>query len=375
MPGDEGKSKVDLTFHLGSSDGPGNVITPIQLKGDNYDEWARAVRTALKAKRKFGFIDGTVVKPTESEKLEDWVVVQSMLVSWLSNTLDPIVRSTIGDYDDACLLWKNLKNRFCVVSGTRVCQLKRPLGECKQGSNEAVAVYFGRLSKIWDELTLYVSVPKCSCGACTCNIVAQVEKIREQDYVHHFLIGLDDAYASIRGQLLAQEPLPSVARAYQQLVQAEQLRGGETTRDNTRDNAVAFKLQYEPKVKTRDTSDKFCVHCNREGHDEATRFQLHGFPDWWGDRPRGGHGPGRGAAAGRGGRAGGRGRGTNSSVRANKTSGQAGSQGSSSAAPNSSDGAALAGVSAAQIQQLLDHLNSLKSKLHGPNEEEGDWSG
>lgn len=62
--------KVDV-FFLGSNDNPGNIITPIQLRGDNYDEWARAIRTALKAKRKFGFLEGTVLKPTEAEKLED----------------------------------------------------------------------------------------------------------------------------------------------------------------------------------------------------------------------------------------------------------------------------------------------------------------
>ena len=76
-----------------------------------------------------------------------------------------------------------------------------------------------------------------------------------------------------------------------------------------RDHAVAFKLHYDPALKARssDNSDKFCTHCNREGHVESGCFQLHGFPEWWGDRPRGGRGLGRGAlTTGRGGgRAGG----------------------------------------------------------------------
>ncbi|XP_021721334.1 uncharacterized protein LOC110688883 [Chenopodium quinoa] len=302
-----GKQKVDFVYHLGSSDGPGNLITPIQLKGDNYDEWARAVRTALKAKRKFGFVDGTIAKPQDSEKLDDWVAVHLMLVSWLSNTLDPVVRFTIGDYDDASLLQTNLRNRYCVVSGT--------------------------------------------------------QKIRDDDYVHHFLIGLDDAYGPIRGQLLAQEPLPNVDRAYQQVVQAERLRGSDPT--PPRDNAVAFKLQYDGrKPKSNDNVTKLCTHCNREGHDESDCFQLHGYLEWWGDRPRGGRGST--TASRGGGRAGGRGRGSNSApVRANKTNGQAPTHSSNNSASNSTDGAALAGISSAQIQQLLDHLSSLKPKLHG----------
>lgn len=61
----------DLTYFLGSNDNPGNIIMQVQLRGENYDEWARAIRTSLKAKRKLGFEDGTVPKPTSTEKLED----------------------------------------------------------------------------------------------------------------------------------------------------------------------------------------------------------------------------------------------------------------------------------------------------------------
>lgn len=128
---DEGKTKKIDVFFLGSNDNPGNIITPVQLRGDNYDEWARAIRTALKAKRKFGFLEGTVPKPTEEEKLEDWNTVHSMLVAWLSNTVEPTLRSTLSYYEDASELWKVLKERYCVVNGTRICQLKSSLADCK----------------------------------------------------------------------------------------------------------------------------------------------------------------------------------------------------------------------------------------------------
>ncbi|KAF9618140.1 hypothetical protein IFM89_000256 [Coptis chinensis] len=63
----------------------------------------------------------------------------------------------------------------------------------------------------------------------------------------------------------------------------------------------------------------------REGHGESSCFQLHSFPEWWGDRPRGSKGLGRGGGrTGRGGgRVGsGRGRGYGApSIRANKIGG------------------------------------------------------
>ncbi|XP_021769501.1 uncharacterized protein LOC110733723 [Chenopodium quinoa] len=360
-----GKIKVDMAYHLGSSDGPGNIITPVQLRGENYDEWARAIRTSLKAKRKYGFVDGSIKK--DSDKLDDWEAIHSMLVSWITNTLDPSVRATIGEYDDAHLLWNNLKSLFCVVSGTRICQLKMSLGDCKQGKTDSVAAYFGRIAKIWDELHTYITVPSCSCGACTCNIVAQVEKLRQEDFLHQFLIGLDDPYGLIRGQLLARDPLPSVDKAYQQVIQAERLRGGEV-----RESLVAFKLQHDTTAKPQRStsgSDKLCNHCNRARHDETDCYQLNGYPPWWGDRPLGGRGRGRGdSASGRGGgRAGGRGA-AGQQVRANKTVGQSSSNSTQGGGATANDGAALAGVSSTQIQQLIDHLNSMKPKLQGKDE-------
>lgn len=202
--------ELEKEYHLGSSDAPGNLITPIKLRGTkNYEEWSKSVRRALISKRKFGFVDGTIAEPTTNpDRLADWIAVHSMLVSWITNTLEESLRSTVGDFDDAGELWRHLKKRFCVVSGTRVCQLKTKLGDCRQSTNESVADYYGRLHTIWTDLVLYARVPKCSCGSCKCNIAGQVADIRDEDYLHHFLIGLDKPYEAIRAQLLAQTPLP-----------------------------------------------------------------------------------------------------------------------------------------------------------------------
>lgn len=68
-------SPYDITV----SDIPGSLITKIQLKGENYDEWARSFWIALRARKKFGFIDGTIQRPDErSPDLEDW---------WTNNSL------------------------------------------------------------------------------------------------------------------------------------------------------------------------------------------------------------------------------------------------------------------------------------------------
>ena len=268
---------VDLEYHLGSSDHPGIVITPIKLKGSNYDEWAKAVRRALIAKWKFGFVDGSITEPTKDPiKYKHWVAVNSMLVSWINNTFEDSLRSTTEDYDVVSDLWKHLQQRYCVVSGTRVCQLKQELGSCKQAATETVTDYFGRLSKIWKEVVQYCRVTSCTCKGCTCNIAKQVNDIREKDYLHYFLIGLDDPYESIRVQLLDQSPLLLVDNAYQTVINTERLR----VRDGkVKDNVAAFKVDSRPQSGYGDGERPFCTHCNRMGHDKKGCYQIIGFPE------------------------------------------------------------------------------------------------
>ncbi|KAJ8644902.1 hypothetical protein MRB53_006650 [Persea americana] len=80
--GDKKTVSTVSPYHLNSNDNPGNIITQVQLKGDNYDEWARAMRSSLRAKKKYGFIAGTIPQPDEKlADLEDWWTVNSMLVS------------------------------------------------------------------------------------------------------------------------------------------------------------------------------------------------------------------------------------------------------------------------------------------------------
>ncbi|XP_056693978.1 uncharacterized protein [Spinacia oleracea] len=378
------KDELAKDYYLGSSDAPGNLITPIKLRGaKNYDEWSTSVRRALISKRKFGFIDGKIKEPTtDPDKLADWIAIHSMLVSWIKNTVEESLRSTVGDFDDASVLWLHLKKRFCVVSGTRVCQLKSTLGACKQGGNESIDEYYGRLSIILNDLVNYARVPKCVCGCCKCGISTQVAEIREEDHLHHFLIGLDKPYEAIRAQLLAQTPLPTVDEAYQSVINTENLRVEEEQRHGG--GIMAFKTEIRSNSNYRDNNDRFCTHCNKSGHETETCYQLVGFPEWWDDRRKGGRSAGRGnGRGGRGGRgrAGSSGSSTPSStsatggVRANRVVSKTSQhQASPVTANNIAEG--LAGVSPTQVQQIIDLLTSkAKPRLQGPIDEEDDWPG
>jgi len=59
-PKHESLKRNPSLYDLNSNDNPGNIITQVQLRGGIYEEWARAMHTSLRARRKWTFIKGPI---------------------------------------------------------------------------------------------------------------------------------------------------------------------------------------------------------------------------------------------------------------------------------------------------------------------------
>lgn len=112
------------------------------------------MRNSLCAKRKLGFVDGSITKPkastTSSPTLEDWYMVNSMLLCWVIQSIDFSVRSSVTYFDNVKDLSDDLRQRFCVGNGPRKFQLLSELPRCHQ-SGSTVAAYHDNLKILWDE--------------------------------------------------------------------------------------------------------------------------------------------------------------------------------------------------------------------------------
>ncbi|XP_074293867.1 uncharacterized protein LOC141621047 [Silene latifolia] len=126
------KHKIDSLspFSLYNQEGPGQAITHIKLRSDNYEEWNRSMRWSLKSRRKFGFCDGSIEKPTDDFLLGQWEVVHCTIVQWIMNSIDPSIRDSVSDTEDARLLWSELEDQYAVVDGAKIHHLKTQLNEC-----------------------------------------------------------------------------------------------------------------------------------------------------------------------------------------------------------------------------------------------------
>ncbi|CAO2825105.1 unnamed protein product [Amaranthus hypochondriacus] len=286
-------------YYISSHDGPGNVITPIIFRGDNYEEWTRSIRLSLMARRKFEFVKGTIKKPTD-EKGMRWRCLQAMLVQWILNTIDVSIKKTLPYFEEVKPLWDVLKQRFNVGNEPRKQQIKKALAECIQTKNMSIVEYFGQLRPLWDELATYNPLPSCKCGQCTCKISEQLQARLDEDRLQDFLFGVNvDLYGNMRSTILSHDPLPSLDRVYQMFLQEERLKMATVSySDQVEIRAMAVKSRVASSTRIRGEGDKHvysslpCTYCQRKGHDESNCWSKHGYLEWWEHRPSRGGGRG-----------------------------------------------------------------------------------
>ncbi|CAH9095070.1 unnamed protein product [Cuscuta epithymum] len=213
-----------------------------------------------------------------------------MLVSWILNTISPEVKTTLSKFDDAKLLWDDLKERFSIVDGPKIHQVKSDIAHCEQSKTQTVAIYYGKLKVLWDELNNYEPLIACSCGKCTCKINSLHEQRRESERLHQFLMGLSaDFYGQIRSQLLSQTPLPTLNRVFQQISQEERVRGIMQNKNKDDHSEILGFAVHGGRPKPDHKIDKtnlLCTHCKSRGHELSSCFEIIGYPEWWGPRPR-----------------------------------------------------------------------------------------
>ena len=110
-------------------------------------------------------------------------------------------------------VWTDLKNRLSQGNGPRVFELRRTVSNLSQ-DNLFVSAYYTKFKIVWDELVNYKSIPSCSCGVCTCGFETTFAQYQEEECTISFLMGLNEIFATVRGQILLMEPLPSLNKVF-----------------------------------------------------------------------------------------------------------------------------------------------------------------
>ncbi|XP_075479322.1 uncharacterized protein LOC142520206 [Primulina tabacum] len=242
----QSRSVVDdpLTpFFLHHSDNPGISLVSQPLTGENYASWSRAMRIALSVKNKLGFIDGSIPQPAEMDLPlhAAWFRSNNVVISWILNSVSKEISASILFSDIAAEIWKDLRERFQQSNGPRIFELRRALFNLTQDQN-SVAVYFTKLKTLWDELSNFR--PACTCEKCSCGGVQSLASFHHQEHIMMFLLGLNDSFAHITGQLLLMDPLPPVNKIFSLVSQEERQRTISLT--PATDSLMAFAVKSQP---------------------------------------------------------------------------------------------------------------------------------
>ena len=106
-----------------------------------------------------------------------------------------------------------------------------------------------------------------------------------------FLMGLNDSFNQVRGQLLLLDPMPPISKVFS-LVSQEENQRKISTRHGDSSNTMAFAARadnsrnYNPpnssvhssNYKGQKRDKPFCTHYNFHGHTVDKGYKLHGYP-------------------------------------------------------------------------------------------------
>ncbi|KAJ0892684.1 putative RNA-directed DNA polymerase [Helianthus annuus] len=272
-------SKLDIgdPLYLHPSDSSTLTIVSIKLKGtENYPVWSNAMRLALEAKNKYGFIDGKCIKPKDDQVLANqWERCNSVVITWLLNSISEELFLGQVFSKLASEVWTDLKESFDKVDGSVVYDLyKRINGISQNGST--VAEYYNRLTTMWKQFDAMVQLPTCSCQAAKdYNDFSTLIKLMQ------FLMGLDDIYQPVRTNLLTREPFPSVKVAFSIVSREESHR---LASNGSKGQNVSFVTKSNQSFDSRKKNTRGpnpnlkCSHCNMLGHTVDRCYEVIGYP-------------------------------------------------------------------------------------------------
>ena len=201
----------DDPLFLQPSDHPGLQMVNLKLTGSNFQRWSKFVKIALRTKGKLGFLDGACARPAANfAQINQWIRCDSMVLSWLLNSMIPELAEAFLYVDSTQELWSELMERFGDTNGPLLYQLEKEISELYQG-NDSVVVYYTKLKKLWEDLSDFSEVPKCKCAA-SCSAVKKILANEQRKKLIHFLCTVMKNMSPFKDKFYYWAPFPMLTK-------------------------------------------------------------------------------------------------------------------------------------------------------------------
>ena len=131
-------------------------ITTIRLNGDNFLRWSQSFRMYIRGQGKIVYLTGDKETPAKDDPMyATWDAENSMVMTWLVNSIDEDISSNYMCYSTAKELWDNINQMYSDLGNqSQVFELTLKLGEIQQGK-DSITKYFNSLKRLWQDLDLF----------------------------------------------------------------------------------------------------------------------------------------------------------------------------------------------------------------------------
>ena len=164
-------------------------------------EWSQSVKISLRSRGKFKYIIGTARPQLESDpKYEIWEAQNSMIMSWLLNSMQPEIRKTYLLLPTARDIWEAVNKTYSKVGFTsQIFQIKPQIMNTKQGT-PSVTEYYNSLKGLLMELDIYQNIEMESAADSK-----KLKDMLEMERVFQFLLGLNPEFDQACEKILGKD--------------------------------------------------------------------------------------------------------------------------------------------------------------------------
>lgn len=161
-----------------------------------------------------------------------WMRCDAITKGWLTTATEKDIRSSVKYANIASKIWSNLEERFGKKSASRAYELKQSLATKRQ---EVISISsdYTELRSIWDEIQSTTPTLRRECVGYTYNIGKRLNESKDKERFYKFLMGLDNEYYTIKTQILAMKPTPSLSAVFHLVAEDEHERAITATKKPT----------------------------------------------------------------------------------------------------------------------------------------------
>ena len=150
-PESGGRSEIP---NLGGNDSSPILITGHKLNGHNYLQWSQSVLLFICGKGKDEYLTGEAVMPETTEPgFRKWKIENSMIMSWLINSMNNDIGENFLLFGTAKDIWDAAKETYSSSENiSKLFQVESALHDFRQGE-QSVTQYYNTLTGIGSNLT------------------------------------------------------------------------------------------------------------------------------------------------------------------------------------------------------------------------------